>query len=134
MLFRSIKGCGIATLTISTKATANYTAAKKEIRLTVAPKKVSNVSVKNTKKNTLTLSWKKNKEATGYSIAYSTSSKFRSSKTTVKNISKNTTTSYQISNLSKNKTYYIRIRAYKKSGGQKVYSSYSSVKKIKTAK
>ena len=130
----TIKGCGIATLTISTKATANYTAAKKEIRLTVAPKKVSNVSVKNTKKNTLTLSWKKNKEATGYSIAYSTSSKFRSSKTTVKNISKNTTTSYQISNLSKNKTYYIRIRAYKKSGGQKVYSSYSSVKKIKTAK
>ena len=41
------------------------------------------------------------------------------------NNSKNT---FKDSSLSKNKTYYYKVRAYKTSNGKKVYGSYSSVK------
>ena len=44
-------------------------------------------------------------------------------------------TSKTISKLRKNKTYYIKVRAYKKNAsGKKVYSKYSKVKKIKIKK
>ena len=43
------------------------------------------------------------------------------------NNSKNT---FKDSSLSKNKTYYYKVRAYKTSNGKKVYGSYSSVKSI----
>ncbi|RKJ62735.1 hypothetical protein D7Y06_16660 [Roseburia sp. 1XD42-69] len=44
-------------------------------------------------------------------------------------------TSYTIKNLKKGKTYYVRVRAYKKdSAGKKVYSGYTKVKKIKVSK
>ncbi len=44
-------------------------------------------------------------------------------------------TSLTISGLKKNKTYYVKVRAYKKdSQGKKVYGSYSAVKKVKIKK
>ena len=40
-----------------------------------------------------------------------------------------------VSKLSKGKTYYVKVRAYKKdSTGAKVYGSFSSVKKVKISK
>lgn len=46
-----------------------------------------------------------------------------------------TGTSKTLSKLSKGKTYYIKVRAYKKdSTGAKVYGSFSSVKKVKISK
>ncbi|MFR8616242.1 MAG: fibronectin type III domain-containing protein [Anaerostipes hadrus] len=46
-----------------------------------------------------------------------------------KTISKNKTTSYTIKKLKKKKTYYVRIRTYKKASGKTYYSGWSSVKK-----
>lgn len=70
------------------------------------------------------------KNAKGYQISYSTSSKFTSS--TTKKIT-TTSTSKVISSLLKNKTYYVKVRAYNlDSTNKKIYSSYSSVKSIKT--
>ena len=37
-----------------------------------------------------------------------------------------------ITGLKKNTTYYVKVRAYKKINGKKVYGSYSGVKTIKT--
>ena len=46
-----------------------------------------------------------------------------------------TGTSKTLSKLSKGKTYYVKVRAYKKdSTGAKVYGSFSSVKKVKISK
>ncbi len=66
--------------------------------------------------------------AAGYQIVYSTDKKFK------KNVKKVTIsgTSKTISKLSKGRTYYIKVRAYKKdSTGAKVYGSFSSIKKVK---
>lgn len=70
-----------------------------------------------------TIQWTKNSNATGYQIQYSQDSKFKNaSKKTVSGASslKKTLT------LDKSKNYYIRVRAYKKSGSQTIYSSWSS--------
>ena len=78
----------------------------------------------------MTVSVKKISGASGYQILYAANSKFTGAKT--KTTSK---TSLIISGLKKNKTYYVKVRAYKKdSKGKKVYGSYSAVRKIKIKK
>jgi hypothetical protein len=96
---------------------------------TVAVKKTSLSSVSNKSGKKLSVSWKKVSGATGYQIQYSTKSSFSTYK------KKNTTkTSVVLSNLTKGKKYYIRVRAYKTIGGKKFYSSWSKVKTKKITK
>ena len=69
--------------------------------------------------------------AAGYEIKYSTNKKFKKSVKTVRFTGKSKT----ISKLKKNKTYYVKVRAYKKdANGNKVYGKYSKIKKIKIKK
>ena len=65
----------------------------------------------------------------GYQIAYSTS---KSSIGTKKKVG--TSTTVNIRNLKKGKTYYVRVRTYSGAGGKTVYSKWSAVKKIKVTK
>lgn len=67
-------------------------------------------------------------KTTGYQVSYATNKKFKKAK---KQSSKKLKT--VISKLKK-KTYYIRVRAYRKDDGGKVYSKWSAVKKIKIKK
>lgn len=71
-------------------------------------------------------SWKKVKNASGYEIyAYGTGSKkWRLVKDTKKN-------SYTFTNLLKKDQFKIKIRAYKKVDGQKIYGDWSKSKKVK---
>lgn len=71
-------------------------------------------------------------QTTGYQIQYSTSSTFATGTKTV-NVTKNTTTGKSISNLTKGKKYYVRIRTYKTVDGENYYSSWSA-KKYATVK
>lgn len=65
--------------------------------------------------------------ATGYQVQYSTDSSFRNAKTqTFRG------TSATVSRLKGNKKYYVRVRAYKRSGSKNYYSSWSAVKTVKT--
>ena len=73
-----------------------------------------------------TISWKKLGNVNGYVILYATNKNF--SKPTKISKTENKVT---IKKLKKNKTYYVKVRAYKKVNGTKVYGSYSSVKKWK---
>jgi hypothetical protein len=82
------------------------------------------------KTKNIKVTWKKDTQATGYQIQYSTSKSFASGNKTV-NITKNSTVSKTVSGLTKGKTYYVRVRAYKTIDGKKVYGAYSAVKKIK---
>ena len=100
-------------------------------KVTVSKTTLSNV--KNLKGKKMQINWKKNTAGQGYQIQYSTNNKFAKSNTT-KTISKNKTTSYTVSKLTKNKTYYVRIRTYKKVSGKTYYSGWSSVKKVKITK
>ena len=91
---------------------------------------ISSLSVK---ENTVTVKWKKKSKIKGYQIQYSTDSKFKKNKKSIK-IKKAKTTSKKISNLKESKKYYFRIRTYKSSNKKTRYSKWSKVKSIKTPK
>ncbi len=129
----TIKACGKAVITINAAGNNSYKAATKKVTVTVAPKKMTLSSVKSSAKKTLTVKWKSDKKADGYQIQYSTSKKFKGAKTV--DIKKNRTTSTKIKkNLKGGKKYYVRVRAYKKSGKSKICGSYSKVKSVKVKK
>lgn len=91
---------------------------------------ISSLSVK---ENTVTVKWKKKSKIMGYQIQYSTDSKFKKNKKSIK-IKKAKTTSKKISNLKESKKYYFRIRTYKSTNKKTRYSKWSKVKSIKTRK
>ena len=76
-----------------------------------------------------TVKWGKVAGASGYEVYRATSKSGKYSK--VKTVGSGSTTSYTNSSLTKNKTYYYKVRAYRTVKGKKVYSSYSSAKYIK---
>ncbi|MCC8068082.1 MAG: Ig-like domain-containing protein, partial [Clostridiales bacterium] len=90
-------------------------------------------SVKNTASKKATVKWKKKTKVTGYQIQYSTSKTFKSGKKTVK-VAGAKKASKVLSKLKKGKTYYVRIRTYKKVNGKTYYSAWSSKKKVKVTK
>lgn len=76
-----------------------------------------------------TIKWEKISGASGYEVYRATSKSGKYSK--IKTITKNSTVSYVNSSLTKNKTYYYKVRAYRTVNGKKIYSSYSVVKSVK---
>ena len=80
------------------------------------------------------LTWKKLSGASGYEIYRSTKKSGKYEK--IKTVTGGKTTSYTDKKVTMGKTYYYKVRAYKKSGKTKLYSPYSGVKsaKIKPAK
>ena len=92
---------------------------------------ISSLSVK--ENNRVTVKWKKKSKITGYQIQYSTDSKFKKNKKSIK-LKKAKTTSKKVSNLKESKKYYFRIRTYKSSNKKTRYSKWSKVKSIKTPK
>ena len=101
-----------------------------ELKTTTATDKTKITKTKGAKKK-LTVNWKKISNATGYQIQVATDKKFTKNKKSV-TISKNKTISTTIKKLKGKKKYYIRVRTYRKVAGKKVYSSWSSVKNVKT--
>lgn len=89
---------------------------------------ISSLSVK---ENTVTVKWKKKSKIMGYQIQYSTDSKFKKNKKSIK-IKKAKTTSKKISNLKESKKYYFRIRTYKIVNKKTYYSNWSKKKCVTT--
>lgn len=112
------------------RGTGNYTGAK-TISFTILPKRASLKSVSSRKKGRLTIKWKKDSHATGYEIHVARNKKFTKGKRsgTVKKYSKKGKT---FNGLSKKKTYYVRIRTYKKTNTGIYYGAWSEVKSRKT--
>lgn len=116
----------------STSVGSATTVADKKVNITrLAAVKLA--GVKNLKGKKIKVSWKKNTKVNGYQIQYTTNKKFKSG---IKNVTikKNKTTSTVLKKLRKKKTYYVRIRTYKKDGKTTYYSKWSNVKKVKIKK
>ena len=79
-----------------------------------------------------TVRWGKNTRANGYKVQYSLRSDFKGTKTIT--LSKNSIVSKTIGGLIEGKTYYVRVRAYKKAGNTYYYSAWSPVKKVKISR
>lgn len=123
----TIKGTGVAVITVKAAPTEQYQAATKKITITVKPKKINGVKVKASSKK-LTVTWKKTAKAAGYQIQYSTSKKFKGAKTKT---ASSTAKSKTIKKLKAKKIYYVRIRAYAKNGKKKIPGAYSKTVKIR---
>lgn len=91
--------------------------------------RVSKVNVKNIKSRKAKISWKKVLDADGYEVIYSNNKKFTKKVTKTKKITANKTT-ITLSKLTKKKTYYIKVRAYKVVNNKRVYGRYSTIKKV----
>ncbi len=83
-------------------------------------------------KGLITITWKKQTKGgiKGYEIQYSTDKKFKKNVKVV-TVKKAKTTTKTIKKLKSKKKYYIRIRTFRKSGKEYIYSKWSKVKKIK---
>ena len=123
---------GKATITITAKATTGYNKATKKITVTVNPPTIKISKLSNSGSKKMTINWNKSTVVTGYQIQYSTDKNFKKNVKTV-NVSKNSTKSKSITKLTKNKTYYVRIRSYKTVSNVKYYSGWT-VKSIKIKK
>lgn len=103
-------------------------------KTTVIPKipKVSGVNLRNIKGKKLRISWKWQTGISGFQLQYALNKKFtknRKSKNVGKWISQKT-----VKGLKKKKVYYVRVRAYKKHNGKKIYGGWSKIKKKKIKK
>lgn len=122
------KFSGKITVTITSKATANYAAGAKKTVTIYIPTKPTISSVSNSASKTMLVKWKKASLASGYQVQYSTSSKFKSPKTVT--VKKQTTVKATIKKLTKGKTYYVRVRSYYTVSSKKFYSAWSATKKV----
>ena len=100
------------------------------------PGKVSSVKEVSATSNSISISWKKTKNATGYEVY--TSTKKSSGFKKVKTISKASTVKCTVKKasgkkMSANKTYYVKVRAFHKSGSEKKTGSYSTTLKVYTS-
>lgn len=93
------------------------------------PKKVTGVKAKAGKKQ-MTVTWKKVKGAAGYQVTYAQDKKFKKAKKNAA-VNKGATTKKVVKKLKSGKKYYVKVRAYKKSGNKKVYGAYSKAQSVK---
>ena len=92
------------------------------------PGKVVNLAL-SIKGKKLEATWKGKLNISGYQLQYAQNRKFTKKKKTV-TVGKNKHRKI-IKRVKKGKTYYVRVRAYRKASGKKVYGKWSKVKKIK---
>lgn len=126
--YKNNTNIGTATVTITFKN--GYKATTKKTFKIVAPK-IAKVSIYTPKaeKKALTAKWKKISGTSDYEIMTAQNAKFSKRKKTMK--ASSNVTSVKVNKLSSKKTYYVKVRGYKKVGTKTFYGSWSSVKKIK---
>ncbi len=125
----TVKKYGTVKITIRAEATKEYQSAARTVTVKVVPKAVSLKSVRSPYARKMEISWKRNKDASGYEVYLSKRKDFK--KWTVKRSINKSKSFYSISNCETKSTYYIKIRAYKKVGKTKYYGGWSKVKKVK---
>ena len=126
LYYKNNKNSGIGTVQV--RGTGKYSRINKTITFKILPPKTLLTGLKKANRSFIA-SWKKNIQATGYQIQYAADSRFTKERKTV-TVGKQSATRYKISGLKNKKTYYVRIRSYKRVGKKILYSSWSTVKKI----
>ncbi len=96
------------------------------------PSKTKSMKAVGKTKSTAKITWKKQGYVTGYKVYMKTSKNGKWKK--VATLKGSDSTSYTKKGLSKNKTYYFRVRAYKTVEGETYHGAYSSSDTAKTKK
>lgn len=121
------KNVGKYTVKVTLK---NDYAGSRTVSFKINPPKSAVKKLKKGKKSFSVYVKKQSKQTSGYQVQYSTSKKFKSPK--AKSLTSYKKTKLKVKKLKKHKKYYVRVRTYKKVGKAKYYSSWSSVKSVKT--
>ena len=122
--YKNNKNVGNASVTVTGKGKYKACSGKASFKIILKP---GNISELKAGKKSASVKWSKISGAAGYQLQYSTSKKFSKSKTVkISGTAKNKQT---IKSLSSQKTYYVRIRAYKTVNGKKWYGAWSKSKK-----
>lgn len=124
---------GKATITVTAAETGLYKKAVKKITVTVIPRRAALVSVKNLKGMILQADWDTvdRFNITGYQLQVSLKKDFSSGVKTFRAARKyDGVTIDKSAGWKKNKTYYVRVRSYKRIGKSVYYSRWSTVKKV----
>ena len=127
LYYKNNKNSGIGTVQV--RGIGKYSRINKTLTFKILPPKTLLTGLKKANRS-FTASWKKNIQATGYQIQYAADSRFIKERKTV-TVGKQSAIRYKISGLKNKKTYYVRIRSYKRVGKKVLYSSWSTVKKIR---
>ncbi len=125
----TITGKKTGSASIKAKLPGSGKTISRKVKVVASPKKAVIKSVKRGY-GSLKITWKRDRKASGYQAVIAKDKKFKKGKKSAA-ITKNTTTTKTFKKLTRKKTYYIKVRSYKKVGGQKVYGAYSKVKKVK---
>jgi hypothetical protein len=116
---------GKAKITITGKGKYGGTTAK---YFKIVPVKQTITGIRSPKTTAIKVAWKKDSQASGYEIRFSTSSSFKSCRSV--SVSKKYT-ARTLKGLKKGKTYYVKVRSYKLIDGKRAYGKFSAVKKVK---
>ena len=93
--------------------------------------KASISKVRSKKAGSMAINWKKVKNAGGYEIVYGNNSRMTNGRKVIETKG----TGKTIKKLKKGRTYYVKVRGFRKdSAGKKVYGGYSKVEKVKIRK
>ena len=113
------------------KTASDQTPAKTEKTVITHQKlpKVAITSLRSKKKGQLVIRWKKKQGIGGYEIQYGTQKTFKQAKT--KKISGKGKTGIILKKLKRKRTYYVRMRSWKKVRGRYIYGGWSKACKIK---
>ena len=130
-------GKNVGTYTVKVVCMGDYKGSK-SVSFVINPKGTALSKVTAGKKK-FTAKWKKQaakmstSAITGYQLQYSLKKTFKSGNKSV-NVKGAKTVSKAVSKLKAKKTYYVRIRTYKKVSGKTYYSPWSAAKKVTTKK
>ena len=118
---------GNATVTV----TFNNGIATENLSFKILPKKAGKPTLTSTKQKQFMVTVKEDKTVSGYEIMYSTSKNFK--KSTKVTLGVKVDVRKRITGVKNNKTYYVKVRGYKKTSGGNLYGKWSSVSKVKVS-
>ena len=122
------KNVGKATVTV--KGTGDYKGRTGTATFRIELKKISLESCTSTSEGTVKVTWKRAAQAQGYQIEYASDKSFGTQvkRETVKSAAKQ---SLVLEKLTGGKTYYVRIRTFKKVGASNWYSEWSTSRSVR---
>lgn len=128
----TMKAYGSTTITIKASKAPGYKAASTTVTVTFVPAKTVMNYATATGNGQVRFSWKKISGAKSYQIQFATNKQFTSKLKNgyYRNPGSESTITKNISGLTKNKKWYVRIRAYRIEDGKTLYGSWSSIKSV----
>ena len=120
------KGTATITAKVGGKSYKCKVTVKAPVKINSSKAVIKSAACNNTK--TATITWKKVKNATGYKIYRSTSKNGKYKR--IKTITNGNTLKFTNKGLKGGRSYYYKVRAYRKNGTTYSYSKYSTAKKV----